>query len=64
MSDINDYQEVINALLECENLGKKCKGCKDFKNGDCLHFMRNCIGLLMTLAMKNKEKEEAEGIYT
>jgi len=64
MSDIDDYQECINALLECEDLGKKCKGCKDFKSGDCLHFIRSCIGLLMTLAKKSREKEEAEAIYS
>ena len=43
---LSDLQEVINALLDCENNNKDCSKCPYMKQ-NCLIFMRDSIAVAL-----------------
>ena len=52
-----DLEQVIEALLECDEKNRNCRKCKKRKNG-CLLFMRDSIAVALQFIVGNMGRTE------
>lgn len=59
-----NLQEIIDALMDCEKKGRKCRKCKLRKEG-CLLFVRDSVAVALQFILATMNTPEApDGVYT